>query len=386
MCPISYYNMSRQFTDPRQVRLAMVRFAKEKGIKPAARAFSSTAKTVRKWLRRWVPGSMEGLQEQSRAPKNVRKRITAQQRQQVIHLKRQLPSWGSARMKRDFSLSLSEKAIRKIWHHEGLMRKKRRKHKTKNDLRQVKAAWKLFQQTCMDTKDLIDIPEIWTAVQLGHVPKVQYTAREVVSGLQFIAFADERSLSYANLFAHRILDHLRSCGANLSECTIQTDNGSEFIGNWTADHDSIFTKTVEAAGLTHRTIPPAAHSYQADVETVHRIIEDELYEVEAFRSRNEFLSKTSAYNLWFNVARKNSYKNFRTPWEIIHERDPNVSPRIAALPPVFLDQLFFQRLKHTPPGGYDVIPHPSPRSDNFVNLYVLAPWWLLDFRIGQARA
>ena len=102
MCPISYYNMSRQFTDPRQVRLAMVRFAKEKGIKPAARAFSSTAKTVRKWLRRWVPGSMEGLQEQSRAPKNVRKRITAQQRQQVIHLKRQLPSWGSARMKRDF--------------------------------------------------------------------------------------------------------------------------------------------------------------------------------------------------------------------------------------------------------------------------------------------
>jgi len=33
-----------------------------------------------------------------------------------------------------------------------------------------------------------------------------------------------------------------------------------------------------------------AHTYQADVETVHRIIEDEFFEIESFSSRQIFLN------------------------------------------------------------------------------------------------
>lgn len=43
-------------------------------------------------------------------------------------------------MKRDFSLTLSEKALRAIWREEGLSKLKRRKHKTKQCLREVKKA------------------------------------------------------------------------------------------------------------------------------------------------------------------------------------------------------------------------------------------------------
>jgi len=72
------------------------------------------------------------------------------------------------------------------------------------------------------------------------------------------------------------------------------------------------TKTVMSVpGLTHTTIPPGAHTWQSDVETVHRLIEDE-----SFSSRDDFLKKASSYSLWFNVARKNSYKENQTPWEI----------------------------------------------------------------------
>ena len=78
------------------------------------------------------------------------------------------------------------KAIRKIWKEEGLLKKKRKKHKTKNDLRAVKAAWKLCEQIDIDTKDLIDIPELWPQIQDNGLPKVQYTAREVVSGLHYV--------------------------------------------------------------------------------------------------------------------------------------------------------------------------------------------------------
>ena len=43
----------RQSKDPRYVRLYMVRLAQQEGIKPVARIFGTTPKTVRKWLRRY---------------------------------------------------------------------------------------------------------------------------------------------------------------------------------------------------------------------------------------------------------------------------------------------------------------------------------------------
>jgi hypothetical protein len=96
-----------------------------------------------------------------------------------------------------------------------------------------------------------------------HLPQYQYTAREVVSGLQFIAYAQECSLTYANLFAEITIGHLKKCQIDLiPPLAGQTDNGSEFIGAWSAK------------GLVHDTIPPGAHTYlktqnscQADQET-----------------------------------------------------------------------------------------------------------------------
>jgi transposase len=337
----------------------MARRAKEQGIKPTARQFNTTPKTVRKWLKRWTPGTLQGLQDQSRAPQHPFRRIPPAQRKKALDLKRQLPSWGAQRIKRDYALPISEKAIRQIWRQEGLLKRRRKKHQTKNDLRAVKAAWKLFEQTCIDTKDLIDIPELWPQIRKLNLPRVQYTAREVVSGLHFIAYAQERSLANSRLFGQILIDHLQHCRVNLQQCRFQTDNGSEFIGSWQAKHPSAFTQALETIpGLTHQTIPPSAHRWQADVETAHRLIEDEFYQIEPFLNRSNFLAKATTYNLWFNIARKNSYKKNKTPWEIIHERDPSISPSIVTLPPFFLDELLNQKLDSPKPRGYDLIPHP----------------------------
>jgi len=163
--------MIRRTTEPTYLRFELVRFTREHGIKPAAQQFSTTVKTVRKWLRRWEPGSLRRLADRSRAPIHPRRRITTGQRRQAISLKRKLPSWGAARMKRDFRLPLSEKALLRIWHEEGLSKRKRRKHKTKQCLREVKKAWRLFEQTCVDTKDLCDIPELWAQAQRLGLPR-----------------------------------------------------------------------------------------------------------------------------------------------------------------------------------------------------------------------
>ncbi|HLI30066.1 MAG TPA: hypothetical protein VKV79_03065 [Terriglobia bacterium] len=74
--------------------------------------------------------------------------------------------------------------------------------------------------------------------------------------------------------------------------------------------------------------PARPHTYQSDVETVHRLIEDEFYDLETFASRSEFLAKATLYQHDFNLA----------PWPI----------DLCLLPPVFLDYHLNDQ------GGYDV--------------------------------
>lgn len=213
---------------------------------------------------------------------------------------------------------------------------------------------------------MCDIPELWAQAQALGLPRYQYTAREVTSGWHYLAYAQECMLAYAKLFAEVILKHLQDCGVRLKGSRVQTDNRCEFVGNWQARTDSEFTKAAEAVrGLRHTRRPPRAHTWQSDVETAHRIIEDEFYEVERFRSRSDFLAKAASYNLWLNVGRRNRGKEHKTPWELIHEREPEVAPAVCALPPIYLDELFMRKLDAKLQWGYDVIPHPSGSCHTF---------------------
>lgn len=54
-------------------------------------------------------------------------------------------------------------------------------------------------------------------------------------------------------------------------------------------------------------IPPAAHTFQSDVETVHLLVEDEFFDLESFHSRADFLAKTFTYQLYFDLVRPNSH-------------------------------------------------------------------------------
>ena len=48
-----YYELYKDSKNPMNLRKEIVQYAIEFGIKPAARHFQTTVKTVRKWLRRW---------------------------------------------------------------------------------------------------------------------------------------------------------------------------------------------------------------------------------------------------------------------------------------------------------------------------------------------
>jgi hypothetical protein len=139
------------------------------------------------------------------------------------------------------------------------------------------------------------------------LPRVQYTLREVSCGVQFLGFADQRSLLHSEVFAEYVNEHLAHYGLLIKDGIRQTDNGSEYCGSWSAKKPSAYTLAIESAKLTHGTIPPGAHRFQSDVETVHNIIEIEFYEIEFFADRAHFMEKALTYQTFFNFIRPNTY-------------------------------------------------------------------------------
>jgi len=142
----------------------------------------------------------------------------------------------------------------------------------------------------------------------------------------------------------------------LSRVTWQTDNGAEFLDQ---PLHAGFPSLIRRLGSEHHFIPPKAYTWQSDVETVHRLVEDEFFDRETFASRTQFWAKLNTYWLYFNLARPNSGKEFQTPLDIIRAKAPAVNPAIAIWLPLDLGRLhahyerpsFYQ-------GGDDLPPQP----------------------------
>ena len=355
MCPITYYQLMRISKDKKQQRYQMVLYAKEHGVKPTARIYATGPKTVRKWLKRFKEGGYQALADMSRRPHKCPNATPEALTQKIVKLKAEYKRVGAEQVRILESLVTSAKTMRKIWRENGVSsRQRRKKHVTKQNLREIKKQFALFERVCEDTKDLDDIPEYWTAMTRNRLPKVQYTFREVSCGVQFLGFADERSLTHSWLFANYVNEHLKKYGLIAKEGIRQTDNGVEYCGSWSAKKPSAYTLAIESAKLTHGTIPPGAHRFQSDVETVHNLIEAEFYEIEDFTDRINFMEKAHTYQLFFNLERPNTYKENKSPWQLAQEKRSDITKEALMLPPVDLDSLLNKKLAYLTQGGYDV--------------------------------
>jgi len=261
--PVRYYDLIRERKNAFNHRLRLVTYARQHGIQKAAREFRPTVRTVRKWLRRYQAQGLKGREELSRAPHRGPHKVQGQVAQQVLALRRQLPTFSAQRLRRDFDLPVSPRTAYRIWRAHDLVKRRRRKYQKKQDLAAVKATGALFQQISSDTKDLDDLPRYGPQRQAHRLPAIQYTAREVRSGLPFLAFAAHRSAGARALFAQRIQSHLQRCGVDLKFVTWQTDNGGEFIGALQPDGSrSGFPAAGTFFGSQHDRIPPGAPTYQ----------------------------------------------------------------------------------------------------------------------------
>ena len=359
MCPYQYYHVMKQSKDKKHWRYQMVQKAIQTGVKPAAKEFNTSPSVVRMWRDRFKKEGYSGLADRSRRPHHSPRETPQHTKEYIIKLKNTYKRLGAEQVRVLENLPQAPKTMRKIWRDAGIPSRKRpKKHVTKNNLRAVKKLFQLFEQSMEDTKDLMDIPEYYIQARMLSLPKVQYTFREVSCGILFLGFANDLSLTHAELFAVYINHFLKKFNALPAEPMRQTDNGSEYIGSWNAKEPSAYTKAIESLpGQWHNTIFPGAHRMQSDVETIHNLMETEFYEIESFSNRHDFMSKATTYQLSFNLHRPNSYKEHKTPWQLAQEKKPDLDKRLLMVPPVDLDKLLSWKIDLIQ-GGKDLLTVP----------------------------
>ena len=346
-----------------ELRVRLVSCARREGIREAARVFKASRNTVRKWVRRYEEGGVKALEGLSRAPKRIPHKTPEKVARQVRSLRRQFRRWGVDRLEAHFDLGCSRNAAHRIMAEAGLTRRGPKKKRSRNDLRAQKAKLRPFEKIQIDTKELRDIPRYAKWMRLGQLPRYQYSARDLRTGAAYLAYSQTNDSLKAGIFGAYLLHHLAETGVDLRGTTVQTDNGTEYVcgGRKKSAQHSLFESVVEHfTGKEVVRIFPGACRSQSDVESYHRLVEEELYEVEDLRTETELLGKAHTYQLYFNHLRKNLYKGGKTPREILREADNKLNPSCLTLPPIRLESLPLHLL---PQVGHDVPGLVTPRRD-----------------------
>jgi len=357
---LKYYEIYRMKAERYILHQKLIEYARQHGIKAAARFFGCSRNTVRKWVRRYQPQKPSSINELSRRPHHSPNKTPLSQEREAIAI-RKATGFGAERIRDEFGVQCSAGALKRIFRQHGLVKRRKKKTQTKKDLVEIKKQWPLFGQLTVDTKYLTDLPLYWPQMKRLRLPRYQYTVREVVSGMTFVGYGDEISKTYTCILAKQVAIHLASHGVNLKNIRWQTDNGLEFLEN---KDERGFPSVVRAFGSDHHYIPVKAYTWQSDVETVHRLVEDEFFDREVFGSRHEFWEKIATYWYYFNIARPNRHKGRKTPLQIITERNPNILKGIASWCPLDLGQVLHHYTPHlAPKRGHDVPDYPFIHPD-----------------------
>lgn len=207
-----------------------------------------------------------------------------------------------------------------------------------------------FDKLQVDTKHLDDIPALLPAIQAKRLPAYEYTAKDVATGIAFVCLAYEASEINSLRFVHLLFQHLIRHGVDVHQTTVQTDNGAEFIGSVTAKRTSAFTRLVEEEyHARHTTIPVRTPRYNGVVENFHGRVEDEFYTLEPLPTEEEMLERLFGYILYYNFGRPNEGHGMKTPVEALQEKAPEISPDVAAFPPLVLDRIDLSASELLPP-------------------------------------
>lgn len=266
-------------------RLEMIRYTTENGIKKAAKFYSCSKNTIKKWYRRYQTKGMDGLKDISRKPHNSPNKIKQEDAELITSTvksakeKKKYITVNNIRKATDISDYSDATINRHINKSLGKIRNTK-KPDTKNKSTEWKKDLKPFEFIQVDIKYLTDIDNLKPYFNDRNLMKYQITARDVCTGFPIVAYCMEKSVTYTKMFLEEILHPFLTQFPylDLKDIVIQTDNGNEFYNPYQktkgqTPKESTFRIYVNEKFKKHINIIPGHCTAQSDVETFHWSIE-----------------------------------------------------------------------------------------------------------------
>ena len=347
---LSYKELYHKLTNKEDIesfRLEIVKDGLEIGICKSAIKHKVNRKTVSKWVNRYKKG--EDLKDNDKSPLHCPHRISRECEKKIVDYAMELKANRNrivGKYIRDYlCICYSVKAVINVLKRNGFFEKKEKKQsKNQRSFYEYKQSkYEVFEKIQVDVKYLTDIKEFESDRLKYRLGNYIYSARCIKSGFYYVSEAMECNLENSMRFMEELFSHLKKNGIEIRGLKIQTDNGSEFgLGNRKQSSESEFVKLIESYGAKHNAIPLGAKTWQSDVETAHRLIEDEHFATNVFYSKKDYRQQSKSYLQWFNKARINKHKEGRSPWQIIKQSSLKIKEQICFYQYHLLDDLHFQ--------------------------------------------
>jgi transposase InsO family protein len=285
-------------------RLAVLRYAKEHSQKAASDYFGLSARTIRRWTRRYEAGGVLALVP--RYTKRRRSRLTPQVLELIRHA-RTVERFGCTRtrlwLQRVHQISLAAHTIHRAFHRLELPRLSRTPKRRPRQLR-------LFAKE--EPGDSVQIDVKFVKIQGRQY--YQYTAIDDCTRYRVLRLyrrLDARtSLAFWRVVQQALPFRIRQ---------VQCDRGTEF--------PLAFRLAVEEAGMRHRYIKPRRPQQNGKVERSHRIDDDEFWTRHQFTGFDDAERALEGWEHRYNTQRFSLALAGCTPAEVLATK---LTARLAA--------------------------------------------------------
>ena len=243
--------------------------------------------------------------EAKKVPKHSPNKIP-ESTEDLIEQYREQSGYGPDMLKLNYNIPHSTSTIYRVLKERELIKNPQRAYIRRQENRRIRKKLRAFEKWQLDTKDLGDIPNLIAPIYQGIVPKYEYTLRDMVTGTSFLGFAlHNRSVFDTSTFVALCLYHMQLHGIDTHYVTVQSDNGSEIIGNITKKERYYIERVVEDQfGGRFRTIPVASPTFNSHVESFHGRIEKELYDRMSINENTNFTKEVREFVCMWNTQRR----------------------------------------------------------------------------------
>jgi transposase InsO family protein len=279
-------------------RQGVVKLALRKGKSFAARMYGVSLSSVKRWCKRY-DGHWKSLLERSHRPKSHPNQQTADEEKMIeIAFKAKYYRYGLDGVYDDLIKKHGYK--RSFWGMYNAIRRMKLLELPKK--RPPRKALRRFPEILTPGQKIqIDVKEVPYYCIRGDLRKwgkhlYQWTAIDECTRWRFVYGYEEHTPENSVDFLKRLIEV-----APFKIETIQTDNGSEFTYKYISDKEICpFDKSLKAAEIAHKLIPPRTPWHNGKVERSHRNDQRYFYDWEKFRSLEGFNVKLAEHLEWSN--------------------------------------------------------------------------------------